>query len=124
MRALFLALSLLVVACSIESPAHSDFRIGASREEIRSQYGAPIRTQTLSKQGQHIWGAIEGYWEEIPNGSTVEIWVYSSWIKFNGADESSVQTGNTELYFVDSSDTVTGIGFHIEGVVYETNGEA
>jgi hypothetical protein len=34
---------------------------------------------------------------------------------------SRAEAGQTELYFVNDSNTVDGIGFYIEGAVYESN---
>jgi hypothetical protein len=46
-------------------------------------------------------------------GATVEIWAFQSTL--------DGQPGQTELYFIDDADTVDGIGFHIEGAVYESS---
>ena len=119
----FLVLSfiILIVSCSddVSVPMHADFNIGASRDEITAQFGNPIRIQTFTKQGQPIWGAIESYWELVPDGSTVEIWAYPSKINLQDADMVYIQEGETELYFLDASEIVSAKGFHIEGVVYE-----
>jgi len=114
-------LIVFTVSCADTTPLHSQFHIGTSREEITSRFGAPTRIQTFTKQGQAIWGSIEDYWERVPQGSSVEIWAYRSKINLEGADESYVQTGETELYFVDSSYSVNAIGFHFDGAVYEGN---
>jgi hypothetical protein len=52
-------------------------------------------------------------------GATVEIWAFQSLLTIESAEERSEQPGQTELYFVNDSYTVDGIGFHIEGAVYE-----
>ncbi len=50
-------------------------------------------------------------------GSTVEIWSYRS-------ENPNGERGETELYFIDSSQTVNGIGFSHEGAVYESDNGA
>lgn len=37
------------------------------------------------------------------------------------AETHHVQAGETELYFVDDSNSVDGIGFHVKGAVYESS---
>ena len=117
---IFSILIVFIASCTDTTPLHSEFDIGASREEITSRYGVPTRIQTFTKQGQAIWGPIEDYWDQVPQGSTVEIWAYRSRINLEGADESYAETGETELYFVNSSNTVNAIGFHLDGAVYES----
>jgi len=111
----------LIVSCSddVPVPMHADFNVGAARDEITAQFGEPSRIQTFTKQGQPIWGAIESYWDEVPNGSTIEIWAYPSIMEYQDSDKTHVQEGETELYFLDASKTVSAKGFHIAGVVYE-----
>ena len=118
---LILPFIVLIVSCTDKTPIHkhSDFNIGAGRDEITSQFGEPSRIQTFTKQGQPIWGAIENYWEQVPNGSTIEIWAYPSTIEYQDTDETHVQEGETELYFLDASKSVSAKGFHIAGAVYE-----
>ena len=118
---LILLLLTFFVSCwdKIPIPKHSDFNIGTARDEITAQFGEPTRTQIFTKQGQPIWGAIEGYWDEVPEGSTIEVWAYPSTIEYQDADEIHVQEGETELYFLDNSKTVSAKGFHIAGADYE-----
>lgn len=89
-------------------PSPSDFHIGATREEIRGTFGEPSREQSFSKTGEAIWGPIEEFWSQVPLNSTVELWAYR------------VEGGTVELYFVDESLQVQGVGFAPEGVVFET----
>ena len=107
-----------LIACGPHVPNHSEFAIGMSQSEILDKFGEPQQTQTLTKSGEPIWGAIEEYWSQVPMNATVEIWSYNSDMitKQNGG--TSEQQGQTELYFVNDSNEVTGIGFHIEGAVY------
>jgi len=94
------------LSCS-NTPTPSDFRVGATREEILESFGAPSRKQSISKTGDAIWGPIEDFWSQVPPDSTVEIWAYR------------VPGGTVELYFVDGSERVQGTGFAPEGAVFE-----
>jgi len=49
----------------------------------------------------------------------MDIWGYPSTIEYQESDETHVQDGETELYFLDASKTVSAKGFHIAGAVYE-----
>ena len=99
------------VACRTDAPRHHEFAVGMTRTEITSRYGEPERTQVLTKSDESIWGPIESFWAEVPMGAKVELWSFQS--------TNVGQPGETELYFIDDADTVDGIGFHIEGAVYE-----
>jgi hypothetical protein len=90
-----------------------------SRSEILAKYGKPQRTQTVSKTGDPIWGPIEDFWPRVPHGATVDIWSYDSVMILRGEGVEYEQSGRTELYFVNESSQVTGVGFHFEGAVYE-----
>ena len=120
-HAVLWVLVLFMASCADKMPLHSDFDVGATRDEISSRFGKPARIRSLIKQGQAIWGPIEEYWDQVPNGSAVEIWSYRSRITLEGAGEYHLQSGETELYFIDASDTVSAIGFHLDGAVYEGN---
>lgn len=106
---------MLLAGCSArpDVPRHADFEVGATRAEIRAEFGSPVSTESIQKRGDAIWGAVETFWGSVPDGSTVEIWSYPS-------RESVFGNGTTELYFIDGSDTVNGTGFNPEGVIYET----
>jgi hypothetical protein len=64
-----------------------------------------------------IWGAIETFWPSVPTGSSVEVCSYPS-------QHSSMGSGHTELYYIDGSAVVNGVGFSPHGVVYEPEGNA
>ena len=51
----------------------------------------------------------------------MEIWAFQSRMSVESPEGSPVEAGQTELYFVNDSDTVDGIGFHIEGAAYESH---
>ena len=112
-RTILFLLSATWGSCAADVPRHEEFAVGMSRADITAQFGEPDRTQKLAKSDGSIWGPIEEFWTQVPMGATVELWAFQS------AMRSSAQPGQTELYFVNDSDTVDGIGFHFEGAVYE-----
>jgi hypothetical protein len=115
-----LALSLLVFGCaSPDIPRkHSDFAVGMSRSAVLSRFGPPDRHQTLVKTSGAVWGPIEDFWPEIPLGARVEIWSYRSKAEVEGGSPDAID-GSTELYFIGDSELVDGIGFAVEGAIYE-----
>jgi hypothetical protein len=108
------------LSCGPELPRHHDFTVGMSREDVRARFGEPGRTQQLTKSDERIWGPIEDFWARVPVGATVEIWAFPSMMSLESPEGSSPQPGQTELYFINGSDTVDGIGFYVEGAVYES----
>jgi hypothetical protein len=93
------------LACGA-APDLADFRVGMDRASVRAEFGAPSQVQEIVKTEEAIFGPIEEFWDSVDPGSTVEIWHYG------------VQGGTVELYFVDGSDAVQGVGFAPEGAVY------
>jgi len=90
-----------------------------SRDVILERYGEPDRTSQLLKQDERIWGPIEDFWSRVPHGSTVEIWHFRSTAE-READRGRRTPGTTEIYFVDHSPVISGLGFAPDGVVYES----
>ena len=120
-RQFILVALVTLIACGPRAPNHSDFAIGMSRSAILEKFGEPQQTQTPKKTGEPIWGPIEEYWSQVPMGATVEIWSYDSRMITRRNGSTSEQRGQTELYFVNDSNEVNGIGFHVEGAVYESS---
>ena len=117
-RCLFAICAGLLLACE-DLPAHESFRIGMSRPTIVDRYGEPERRSELRKQDDRIWGPIEDFWTRVPLGSSVEIWQYRSTAEWE-ANSGRRTPGTTEIYFVDDSQVISGLGFAPEGVVYES----
>ena len=113
---LIILVTVFLPSCTADPtlPSHTEFQIGASRAEVRREFGTPDRIASLHKRDDSIWGAIESFWDTVPTGSTVEVWSYRS-------ENPGMGEGQTELYFIDNSKTVDGIGFSPEGVVYESS---
>lgn len=105
--AVLLALLLLTPTACTTPPSTAEFEVGMSRPELIDRFGEPDRRQSLVKRDEAIWGAIEDFWPQVPSGSSVLIWGYA------------VEDGTMELYFVDDSPTVDGMGFAPEGAVFE-----
>lgn len=108
-----------VLGCSEADsvPGHADFEVGMERAAILATFGPPDHEQTLLKQSEAIWGPIEDFWPQVPTGAKIEVWSYESQARLvEGSDETT--RGSTELYFVDESTTVQGVGFAPDGVVY------
>lgn len=120
MKNVLTALVVTNAACS-SAPDHAWFAVGMSRAAVIEQFGEPDRQQTLRKTDESIWGAIESFWAEVPMGSQVEVWHYSARVEVIGDDGSAFSDGTTELYFVDGSATVQGIGFAPRGAVFESD---
>jgi hypothetical protein len=105
--ALVLGLACTEPAAPSDLPDPSDFRTGMSRGEVVETFGSPARKQSYSKTGGPIWGPIEDFWSNVPAGGHVELWAYPA------------VGGMMELYFVDESEHVVGMGFAPDGVVFE-----
>ena len=116
------ALFVLGTMACYSAPDRAEFpTVGMSRAGVIERFGEPDRKQTLRKTDESIWGAIETFWAEVPSGSEVEIWYYSTGVELAGGDGAATPDGITELYFVDGSDTVGGIGFAPRGAVFESD---
>jgi hypothetical protein len=103
-----------VAAC--DGRTHADFELGMARSEVLSRFGQPEDQQILFKSSNAIFGPIEDFWPRVPEGAKVEIWSYKSTQSNSGALGGI--SGSTELYFVNGSNTVDGIGFAVKGAVY------
>ncbi len=116
--ALALAFGCALFACDT-APRHDEFSVGMERDVVRERFGEPLRPRETRKTGAGgVWGPIEDLWPRVPLGSSVEIWSYRTtleWIEGSGRRQS----GTTEVYFVDGSREVSGLGFAPDGVVYE-----
>ncbi len=107
----------VLLACN-GTPRHDEFASGMSRSALRERFGEPLRSTRIQKTDDAVWGPIEEFWSRIDVGSRVEIWSYRSTHKWEEGD-GPPRPGTTELYFVDGSSTVSGLGFAPDGVVYE-----
>ena len=111
--------SVILMACQPCSPNHSEFAIGMTRADVLNKFGDPQQVQTMKKTAEPIWGPIEEIWSQVGMGATIEMWSYDSCRTSADNGKLSERPGQTELYFVNESNEVTGIGFYIKGAVYE-----
>ena len=116
LASLLLPIALVGCVATRDGRNYADFELGMARSEVVSRFGQPDHQQTLFKSSTAVFGAIEGFWPRAPEGAKVEIWSYKS-TRSNNAVSGGTR-GSTELYFVNGSDTVDGIGFAVEGAVY------
>ena len=84
-----------------------DIKVGQSKAEISRLLPAPDEIQHISKTTEIIWGPEEAFWDEIPIGTKMEIWVYGN------------KDSLTRLYFLDDNDTLAYKVTEPKGVVYE-----
>ena len=117
--ACLLTIGLVCCASKEVGRDHADFKIGMSRSDLFSRFGRPDHEQTLYKRAEVIWGPIESFWQQVPQGAKIEIWSYRSTRSTDNSSDGI--NGSTELYFVNGSRIVNGIGFAVEGAVYEAS---
>ncbi len=84
-----------------------DIKVGQSKAEISQLFPAPDEIQHISKTSEIIWGPEEAFWQEIPIGTRLEIWVYQQ------------KDSLTRLYFLDDNDTLAYKVTEPKDVVYE-----
>jgi hypothetical protein len=84
-----------------------DIKVGQSKAEISKLLPKPDEIQYSTKTTEIIWGAEEAFWQEIPIGTNLEIWVYGN------------KDSLTRLYFVDDNDTLAYKVTEPKDVVYE-----
>lgn len=95
-----------ILACTPAPPDQDAFSVGMSREHVVQQFGEPDDRQSFTKTTDAIFGPIETFWGGLETGAKVEIWSYE------------ITGGSVELYFVNDSASVDGVGFAPEDVVY------
>jgi len=110
-KTILLSLLFLFLSCASEKSKQvnsvRDIKVGQSKTEISRLFPAPDEIQHISKTSEIIWGPEEAFWDEIPIGTKMEIWIY-------GKKDSL-----TRLYFLDDNDTLAYKVTEPKGVVYE-----
>lgn len=84
-----------------------DIKVGQSKAEIRKIFTAPDEVQHITKSTEIIWGPEEAFWDEIPIGAKLEIWVYQN------------KDSLSRLYFLNDNDTLAYKVTEPKDVVYE-----
>ena len=80
--------------------------IGQSKESIRAALGKPDAVTNTGKTNRFIWGPEEEFWDKIPMGTKMEVWMYQ------------LSDGSLKLYFVDGSEKLNYMAFAPRGRVY------
>ncbi len=110
-RKIFLiVLLLLVPPASFAAGENISDRVevGQTREQITHELGRPHKIEMLKKESRPIWGPEEEFWDEIPEGTMLEVWRYIS------------PEGRLNLYFMNGGDALAYKAFAPKGVVYES----
>jgi hypothetical protein len=84
-----------------------DIKVGQSKAEISRLLPAPDEIHHISKTSEIIWGAEEAFWDQIPIGTKIEIWIYGN------------KDSLTRLYFLNDNDTLAYKVTEPKDVVYE-----
>jgi hypothetical protein len=82
-------------------------QVGQTRSQITTILGNPDRKETVKKSGRPIWGPEEAFWDEIPDGTQLEVWTYTN------------DAGQLNLYFMQAHDRLDYKAFAPKGRVYE-----
>jgi hypothetical protein len=93
-----LSLAMIVISttgCRGSNLAEREF-IGMDKVDVVKMLGEPDKVEELVKDTEHIFGSIEGLWDQIEMGDKIVTWTYVT------AD------GYKELYFLNDSSKVAG----------------
>jgi len=82
-------------------------QVGQTKSQITTILGDPDRKATVKKSGRPIWGPEEGFWDTIPDGTRLEVWIYRN------------DAGQLNLYFMNEHDRLDYKAFAPKGRVYE-----
>jgi hypothetical protein len=106
-----LLLIFLCLTCSFEKTQNlnsvRDVKIGQNKAEISRLFSPPDEIQHINKTTEIIWGPEEAFWDEIPIGTKMEIWIYGN------------KDSLTRLYFLNDNDTLAYKVTESKDVVYE-----
>lgn len=79
---------------------------GQSKQTIIELIGTPLEKKIIAKNNSFIWGPEEEFWDNIPEGTRLEVWKY----KFSD--------GLLNLYFLNDKDQLDYKAFAPKGVIY------
>ncbi len=101
------SLALLISSCTRR---YADFRgglkEGQTKESILQLLGDTSGRGTLVKHDTPMFGPQEAFWDQLPEGTRMEVWTYH------------FSDGKLYLYFMDGEEKVTFIAFAPQGIVY------
>ena len=110
-KTIFLSLLFIFLSCAGEKNKQlnsvRDIKVGQSKAEISRLLPVADEIQHTTKTTEIIWGAEEAFWDEIPIGTKMEIWVYQN------------KDSLTRLYFLNNNDTLAYKVTEPKNVVYE-----
>lgn len=110
-KTILLSFLFIFLSCSGEKSKQlnsvRNIKVGQNKTEISRLLPAPDEIQYITKTTEIIWGAEEAFWDEIPIGTKMEIWVYGS------------KDSLTRLYFLNDKDTLAYKVTEPKDVVYE-----
>ena len=105
-----------VITCSNQEDISSSIndisnlvQVGQTKKHIQENLGEPYKIKFIKRHSGPIWGPEEEFWNDIPLGTNLEVWQYK------------IASGHLNLYFINTSTTLSYIAFSPKGVVYESN---
>jgi hypothetical protein len=108
MKYLFITMLFIFSFCTSEKRDPNSVPIGATKVKVEQLSGKPDLLDTVQKNTEIIWGAEEGFWDELAMGTVLEIWIYR-----RGENE-------IRLYFINESDTLSFKVVTPKDAVYES----
>lgn len=79
---------------------------GQSKQSIIKLLGKPLEKKIIVKNNKFIWGPEEGFWDNIPMGTRLEVWKYKFY------------DGLLNLYFINEGEQLDYKAFAPKGVIY------
>lgn len=104
----FIILILSFIVCLPKNKSPDLVQVGKTKDEIRQVLSKPDKVDSVEKNTEIIWGAEEAFWDELPIGARLEIWIYER-------EEKELR-----LYFINENDTLFYKIIAPKNAVYES----
>ena len=104
----FIIIFLVFNFCVPKTKGPDAVQVGMTKVKVQQILEKPDRVDSIEKRTEIIWGAEEGFWDELPMGTSLEIWIYE-------LDDEELR-----LYFVDEYDTLSFKIMVPKDAVYES----
>jgi hypothetical protein len=104
----FIILIPTFIFCLPKNNSPDSLHVGMTMDEIQQVLSKPDRVDSVEKNTEIIWGAEEAFWDELPIGARLEIWIYK-W-----------EENELRLYFINDSDTLSYKIVAPKDAVYES----
>ena len=104
----FIILILSFIVCLPKNKSPDLVQVGKTKDEIRQVLSKPDKVDSVEKNTEIIWGAEEAFWDELPIGARLEIWIYER-------EEKELR-----LYFINESETLSYKIIAPKDAVYES----